>query len=213
MIINKVLDEVFSGRSNIMVMRALKNSQTGLTGREICRNAGISPKAGLKALSYLEELGLVNRVRGGRDHIFTLNRDGYIVQHCILPLLELELTYREALLKDISDRLKKQRLGVYLFGSVARKEETIMSDLDICILYDSSKEKSILEDLVSELKPKLYKKYGVNIAPIYISEKDFIKNARNNKPPVPGIIREGISLFGKPIKQVINGKSIAKDKR
>ena len=212
MIIHKVLDEVLSARSNIMVLRVLKNYQTGLTGREISRIIGISPKASLKALSYLEDLGMVNRIRGGRDHIFSFNRENFIVREGILPLLESELSYRNSLLKDISSKLKKHSPGVYLFGSVARKEETISSDLDICIIYDSSANKSVLENLVSELKPELYKRYGVNIAPFYISAGEFVKRAKRNKPPIPEIINDGITLFGIRIKELINGKTVAKDK-
>lgn len=193
-------------------MRVLKNHQTGLTGREISRIAGISPKTGIKALSYLEDLGVVNRIRGGRDHIFSFNRENLIVRKGILPLLESEFSYRESLLKDISAKLKRHSQGGYLFGSVARKEETISSDLDICIIYNSIANKSSLEDLVSQLKPELYKRYSVNIAPYYISELEFVRRAKKNKPPLPDIINDGIILFGKQIKQLVNAKKIAKNK-
>jgi predicted nucleotidyltransferase len=213
MIIHRALDEVFSARSNIMVMRALKNSQTGLTGREISRIVGVSPKAGLKSLTLLEDLGMINRVRGGRDHIFTFNRDNFLVDQGILPLLESELFFRESLFKDITAKLKKDSPGAYLFGSVARKEETISSDLDICILYESGVDKSALEKTVSEIKPKLYVQYGVNIAPLYMQKKEFIRRAKGNKPPAPSIIKDGLTLFGLQLKQVINAKTVAKDKR
>ena len=47
MIVYRVLDEVFSTWSNIAVMRALRYSQDGMTGRAIAKTAGMSPRAGL----------------------------------------------------------------------------------------------------------------------------------------------------------------------
>ena len=70
MIINRVLDNVLSTYSSIAVLRALLHSAKGLTGREISRNALITPKSALIALSKLTDLKIVNRVIGGRDHTF-----------------------------------------------------------------------------------------------------------------------------------------------
>ena len=207
MVINKILSEIFSARSNIAVMRAMKNSLGGLTGREISRIAGISPKACLETLTSLENLGVVNRIRGGRDHIFSFNRDNYLVKKFLLPLMEAEADFRDSIFRKISAELERHSAGVYLFGSTARREETISSDFDLCILYKKESAKENLESLVSLLVPKMYKKYGINISPLYLSVDEFIDRAKHNKSPVPDIIKDGIVISGIEIKRLLNGKT------
>ena len=90
MIFYRVLDQVLNGSSQIAVLRAMQDSKIGLSGRKIARLAGISPKACLQALTNLENLSIVFRHRGGRDHFFSLNREHLIVKEGLLTLLELE---------------------------------------------------------------------------------------------------------------------------
>ena len=61
MIINKVLDEIFSRWSNIAVLRALNRYGTGNSGREVARAAHISPKNCFIALNDLEDIGIVKK--------------------------------------------------------------------------------------------------------------------------------------------------------
>jgi predicted nucleotidyltransferase len=206
MVINKILNELFSARSNVVVIRAMKNSLVGLTGREISRLSGLSPKTCLETLTNLENLGVVNRIRGGRDHIFSYNRDNYLVKKFILPLMDAEPTYRVSIFRRISTVLESSSVGVYLYGSVARGEETVNSDFDICILYKIESSKPELESLVSKLIPVMYKNYGINVSPFYLSVDEFIKRARNKKSPVPDIIKDGIIISGIPIERLLYGK-------
>ncbi len=70
MVIHKILDNVFATWSNIAVLRVLKEVKIGLSGREIAKQAGISAPTSLDALSSLENLNIVSRQRGGREHFF-----------------------------------------------------------------------------------------------------------------------------------------------
>ncbi|MBI5729622.1 MAG: nucleotidyltransferase domain-containing protein [Ignavibacteriales bacterium] len=208
MIINKVLDEVFSRWSNLTVLRALNKYGIGISGREVARVAGITVKNGFTALTDLENLGIVNRVRGGRDHLFTLNRNHFLVKEIIIPLFDVEEKFSEAIFDDIKKKLKKKCNSVYVFGSVALKEENVDSDLDLCVIYDKENQKEALEEAMYGLQSLLRKKYAVNASPFYISKAQFAIKAKNNKPPVVDVIKEGKFLFGKSIKALLNAKRI-----
>ncbi|MGA2623864.1 MAG: helix-turn-helix domain-containing protein [Bacteroidota bacterium] len=86
MIMHRVLDEVLRSWSHVAVLRALMDTSTGFTGNEVARVSGMQPRSALKALSSLEELGIVRRQRGGRDHLFTLNREHFLVREALLPI-------------------------------------------------------------------------------------------------------------------------------
>lgn len=208
MIINRVLDEIFSRWSNVAVLRALNKYAVGISGREVARVGGISVKNCFTALNDLEDIGIVHRVRGGRDHLFTLNRDHFLVRQGIIPLLEFEQQFSEVIFNDIKRMLKKKCNSVYLFGSVARKEEKAGSDLDLCIIYDNANQKNLIEESLTEVQSEFHKKYFVNISPFLITVNDFVKRAKKNKPPVNEIIKDGILIFGNSIDKLLNAKRI-----
>src|SRR3989304_4786503 len=105
MVVNKVLDEIFSRWSNVAVLRALNKYVIGISGREVARVAGITVKNCFTALNDLEDIGIVTRVRGGRDHLFTLNREHFLVRQGIIPLLEIEKKFVEVIFDDIKKKL------------------------------------------------------------------------------------------------------------
>jgi predicted nucleotidyltransferase len=84
--------------------------------------------------------------------------------------------------------------SIILFGSVARKVESVDSDLDLCIVYSNNKRK--IEIIISDLRDKLFDKYGVTLAPYYITRNEFKARAKKSKGPVNEIIKDGIVLFG-----------------
>lgn len=206
MVVNRVLDEIFSRWSNVAVLRALNKYAIGISGREVARIAGISAKNCFIALNDLEDLGIVTRVRGGRDHLFSLNRNHFIVIHGIIPLFEIEAKFLESILGEVKKKLKGKIVGAYLFGSVARREDNIQSDLDLCLIYNNQNNKTSIENIFFELSLELQKKYFIQAVPFLITEENFIRRARYNKPPVNEIIKEGKLIFGKSIKAILNDK-------
>jgi predicted nucleotidyltransferase len=213
MIIHNILDELFLTRSHIVILRSLENYVVGISGREVGRISGISPKNVLISLSRLEDLGVVNRIRSKKGHLFSLNRDHYLIREVILPILHAERNFHATLAAEIKKALSKLTLSVYLFGSVAVLKERSESDYDVCIIYKDSLKKELIEEKVSELSSSLNKKYGIMLAPYYISDSEFIKKAANKRPPVTDIIREGKHISGKKIREIQNGKIINKKNR
>lgn len=198
--INNVLDQVFARKSNIRVLRTLKNYASGISGREVARLSGLAAKNSIITLTHLEDLGLVKSIKGGREHLFSLNRDSFLIQNSIMPLLQSEEEFQTSIRKEIKSKLKGKVISALIFGSVARKEETEESDLDLCLVYESFKNLDKLEETVDSLAINLYKKYGVSLSTLYISKSDFRKKAKANKPPVKQIIEEGELLTGEQIK-------------
>ena len=180
-------------------------SKSGMTGREVARNSGMTPKSALKALTDLENLSIVKRSIGGRDHIFTLNRNHFLVSKGIIPLLEVEMNYLPEVMNLIKKELSKDTLGIFLFGSVARKEEGIDSDLDICFVVKNKTTKRTVEKKKTELFNVIDEKYGASLGAIIFTLDEFKKRGLKGKSPVNDIINEGILVSGKPIKLLLYG--------
>lgn len=204
MIIHKILDHVFATWSNIAVLRVLNKVKTGLSGREIAKQANMSAPSSLEALSSLESLNIVTRQRGGREHFFFLNREHYIVKRIINPILNTEKKFAESIYSDIDKELGNHSLSLIVFGSTARSEEKIESDLDLCIVFSNTKMKNRIQHIITELNFSLFKKYGVSLSPFFISAAEFKKRAGTEKPPIADIVRDGIVISGKAIRKLLN---------
>lgn len=201
--IYNVLNSIFSAPSSVSLLRELSIRTTGLTGRELARITNLTPQAAHNTLANLEALKIVNRITAGRSHYFTLNRKHYISKNIIENLYQYEREYINSIFEKLKKTLGKLSVSLIMFGSVARKEETAESDLDLCIVYGSNKA-SVVEK-ISELREELYIEYGITLAPFYISENLFKSNAKRNKPPINNIIAEGKVIAGKSIERMIHG--------
>jgi len=203
MIIFRVFDEVFRTWSNIAVIRALLDTSTGFTGNEVARVSSMNPRSAFKALTLLEGLGIVNRQRGGRDHIFSLNREHFLVQEALLKVFQVESKFPEEVINTLASILKKQVYSAVIFGSAARREENILSDLDICCIVNSVIERLFVSDLLNKKSQMLYKKFGIKLAPMFFTKSEFIRKRKSQL--VKSIASEGIIITGKNPKGLLNG--------
>lgn len=202
MIINRVLDEIFRTWSSVAVLRALIDTNTGFSGNEVARASGMQPRSAFKALTPLEELGIVNRQIGGRDHIFTLNREHYLVQEIILKIYSTENKFLDVIINDLALILKKRVYSALIFGSVARREEKPLSDLDIFCIVNNQLDFLFIDDLLNKNSFMLYKKYGIRLAPVIFLKDKFIR--KKNTKLIKNILKEGIHITGKNLKDLWN---------
>lgn len=203
MVIYRVFDEVFRTWSNVAVLRALLDTKTGFTGNEVARSAGMHPNSALKALTLLEGLGIVNRQIGGRDHIFSLNREHFLVQEALIRIFQVESKFPEELIKELESILKKHVYSAVIFGSAARREENVYSDLDICCIVNAAIDRIFVSDELNKKSQMIYKKFGVKLAPIYFLKAQFMK--KRNSKLIKSIIDEGVLIAGKHPRGLING--------
>ncbi len=203
MIIYRVFDEVFRTWSNIAVMRALVDTNTGFTGNEVARTAGMHPNSALKALTLLEGLGIINRQIGGRDHIFSLNREHFLFQEVLVKIFQTEISFPQEIINALASILKKQVYSAVIFGSTARREETALSDLDICCILNAPIDRIQVNYLLDKKSKMLNKRFGIKLAPIFFLKEQFMR--KRNSKLIKSIVNEGILITGKDPKGLLNG--------
>lgn len=192
---HRALNEVFRSWTHVAVLRALQDTTVGFSGNQVARQAGMHPRSAFKALGTLELLGLIHRRRGGRDHLFTLNRDHVLVTKGVLPVLEVEgrlLGDLEAVLRKL---LSRKVVACILFGSVARGEERPESDVDVCCIVRSQKERALAQQTLDAHAAQFFLRFGAKIAPVYFTEAEF--RAKRRTPLVQAMLTEGRAVTGK----------------
>jgi len=212
MIVYRILDYVFATWSNIAVLRVINKIKIGLSGREIAKQAEMSAPSCFEALSALENLNIVTRQRGGREHFFFLNREHYVVKKIVIPILNSERKFAESIYSEIKKGLGQHSSSLIIFGSTARREEKIESDLDLCVVFGNPGSKSKIASVITDLSLSLFRKYGVSLSPFYISEKEFFRRAKIKKSPINDILKDGLVISGKTIKGLLHEQENSKNK-
>src|ERR671923_1700312 len=158
------LDEVFAGRSNVRILRALYELPDGVpaSAREIARRAGLSHPTALTALDALIDLGIVVRRRSIGSNGFLLNRH-HAIYRSLASLFDWERHLREELLtflrREVSRRLP-WLLAAYLFGSSARRDMGSGSDIDLAILIPDDSGIDQAEQALAPVGEALRERFG-----------------------------------------------------
>jgi predicted nucleotidyltransferase len=169
------------------VLAALLRTDIPLTGRQI--HALVSDEYSLwtvqEALKALTQLGIVNTQTVGRAGVHTINEDHVSVaplRALLDPITALTGTVREAVGNDVKT--------VILFGSIARGEANIYSDVDLAVMApDGWDGRADLEDAVRI-------RLGNNCDVLVFTSEDFTRLADIGEPVVREILASGVALIG-----------------
>lgn len=169
------------------VLAALLRTDIPLTGRQI--HALVSDDYSLwtvqEALKALTQLGIVNTQTIGRAGVHTINEDHVSVaplRALLDPITALTGTVREAVGNDVKT--------VILFGSIARGEANIHSDVDLAVMAPAGWEgRADLEDAVRI-------RLGNNCDVLVFTPEDFTHLADIGEPVVREILTSGVALIG-----------------
>ena len=203
MVTNNILDYIFSAQSNLILLRVLNERNAGISGREAARLSGLSVRAVQNTLNNLSKAGLVKIAEGNREHLFSIDREKYLVRELVEKIFESEREFNSSILKQIRTKLKPYAVSLVQFGSTARGEDTLTSDFDLCIVYE--KDLALIEEKVSALRTLLFNSYNITLAPLYLKASKFKQLGKQGKPPVNSIIQDGRVIAGKTIKELLNG--------
>lgn len=201
--LRRPLDTVLAAPSHLFILRVLLEVAVGLTGREVARRAGLSPKAALDALTRLEAAGIVGRLPAGRAHLFRLRREHYLVRRCLGPLFGAEKGYRDEVVRAIQWGLGRHAVSGVLFGSAARGEDRPESDLDLLLIVRHDKEEAL--DAAVRLGERLEERAGVRLAPVVLTVPELRKDYGLSHPLLRNILRDGVLILGRAIAEILRG--------
>jgi predicted nucleotidyltransferase len=132
------LDDAFATRGHVRILRALDGLPAGLpaSARDIARRAGVAHNRASEILANLSAQGLTDVQRMGRSDLYQLNRD-----HALLPLVQALFAEERKIQRDLELFLRRRIRALapaveeaYVFGSVARRESGVGSDIDLAVV-------------------------------------------------------------------------------
>jgi predicted nucleotidyltransferase len=190
------LSEALSSRTKTKVVRLLTSFPTReFTGREIAGIIGVGHRAVDIALGDLVSLDIVTVRRIGRANVYTANGDSQRFQ-ALARLFEEEAKTRDALLSEIRVSIPDV-LSCVLFGSVARGEESLDSDVDLLVIADNPKG---LAEALENLRSKVAKRFSLHLAPIVLTPAQLREKWK--APYVVSATKDGRLVAGESLEGV-----------
>jgi predicted nucleotidyltransferase len=169
------------------VLSVLLRTGEPMTGRQV--HALVSDDYSLwsvqEALKVLTRLGLVESRTIGRAGVHTINDD-----HAFVAPLRQLVDPIAALNAAIGEVINSEVQAVILFGSIARGEPDLDSDIDLAVIAARAWDKRV------ELQDTVRSRLGNNCDVLLFTEREFRKRAAEAEPVVSDILRDGIPLIG-----------------
>ncbi len=133
------------------------------TINELAGEAGVPFASAWRLVKKWELAGLIETGRVGRSVTVNLRRSEYV--DLIASLLKKSTTPQAFTVSRLRNLLKVTEIKeAYLFGSVAKGEETLVSDIDLVLLAEPGFN-------ANNLVFTVYEKYGTKLVPLVFSSK------------------------------------------
>jgi hypothetical protein len=190
------------------VLAVLAVADIEFSGRELSRRAGHGSVEGIRrAADRLAAEGIVSRRAVGGAHLYRLNRD-----HVAARWIEGLATLPEQLIGRLRDHIagwqEAPRLA-FLFGSVARREATAGSDLDILVVRrrDCDPDSEPWRSQLLDLQQAATALSGNDARVLEIGAERI--SGGGTETVLEDVMREGVELFGsrRELRRLVGSRS------
>lgn len=198
------LDDLFRTATRVKVLRLLaRNPEMIFTGREIARSIRVASSNVSLALAGLEEIGVIRSVAKGRSLLYRLNTRHILYERLLRVLFEKEVDNLKFVLDELPLNWPRDIRSLICYGSVARGEEQISSDVDLCFVARDSSSRSRLLGKLEEVQADFYLRTGNRFSPYVISAPTFVARYRKGDSLIRRIASEGQVLRGDSIGDLV----------
>lgn len=189
------LDDILASKTKVRILRLLFRTRGLFSGREISRLIGFSPTHTISNLRDLEAAGLVLRQRAGNTDLYQLDERNSAVDGALAPMFDWESSLIDQLVQVFVNRLGNELVSLTLFGSAARGDEGLDSDVDLLITLTGTSDRESLEGRIADLDLEAGRSLGRSISSILVTEAEYASNLKNPKGFWKDIPREGKVIY------------------
>jgi predicted nucleotidyltransferase len=186
--------------SDAAILTALQRTVDGFTGRRLEVLTGATSRSAHRdALARLQTLGLVTRTDVGNAGVYTLNRR-HVMWKPLERVLESPALLEEEIAKAVARRFPMATVAA--FGSFARGDSSLESDLDVVIVADGGTARQ-RADLVDELTDHVRDRVGNALHVILLETPDLNGLVRAKDPLVESWLDDAHNIAGPELRSLI----------
>ena len=204
--IRNAYDKLMNSEVKTRLLRVLCRHDAEWTGRQLSRELGVSPTTAGKFLKELVLEGVVNMKGAGRSNIYNLNNKSYVVKKILKPFFEKEKDVFNSIVSLIKKTISKTNVNVEslaIFGSIAQKNETPGSDIDLLVIIDSLRDKSKIEAGLDSISIEVAENFQTVVSPYILSSTQFKKMYKRKHPIMAEILKSYILVMGKTPERIL----------
>lgn len=191
--------------AKVALLRLLAGGGDPVSQREAARRTGIQVRSAQRALDDLVALGVVTRLAGGREYLVHLN-----TEHRLAPALailfdaeaDLFRTLRESL-GQVAARQRPQPLALLLFGSAARGDDRLDSDLDILGVARTAVDAGALLEDLAETAAGIRKTFGAELRPVVLTLAQLRGQWRTRGSLPRRAAEDALLIFGRSLPDLV----------
>jgi len=193
------LDHILGTDSNVRVLRVLARHGGALSTSQIAAASGLPTRTTRVAAVNLEHQAVLKVQGTERARLFSINR-GHPLAPALTQLFASESQRYESVLDSLrtaARQVGRDIFGLWLYGSVARGEDTPDSDLDIAIVTPEGCAEAARARFIEEIE-SAERAFGYSASVIAIDLDDVARLAVENDPWWTSIRAEARALHGRP---------------
>jgi predicted nucleotidyltransferase len=182
------------------VLRVLARADVGFSGRQVHALARVGSTSSVhRALVGLVRIGLVTAESRPPSIIYRINRD-----HALWPVIEQALSSRARVFESIrefcaEDLPEELGLTVVVYGSVARRDSDLDSDLDLFVVYPDGIDDDARADFNYQIAQHVERVTGNEAQVFSVERTELADRIDENDPFIENVLADGILVFGPPI--------------
>jgi predicted nucleotidyltransferase len=191
------MDKILGGAGGVRVMRALLAHGGALSVSRLAEDTRMTPDGVRGVLSDLERARVVEGLGSGRTRLFQA-----IASHPLVAALDTLFTAERSRFDEIIDTVKAATadpriVATWLFGSVARGEDTVDSDLDIAIVIDADPgQVDTIADRVRDALLEHERRSGFSASVVSMSLADVARLSSERTPLWRNLLTDALVLQG-----------------
>ena len=142
----------------------LKFPKRQFTINELAKEAGVPFASAWRLVKRWEQAGIIETGRVGKSVTVKIHESKYL--DSLVSMLKISMSPQAFTARALVGLLAKDKSvkEAYLFGSVARRDEKLTSDIDIALLTEKDFD-------ANHLVFEIYEKYGTKVVPLVFSSK------------------------------------------
>lgn len=202
--VNEPSDLVMA-RTSAAVLRVLAGADAAFSVRQAARLAGVSPPRALEIVNHAAVRGLVLIEQAGRSRMCRMNRD-HLAADAIISLVTLRQRMLQVLTEEIAG-WEIAPLHASLFGSAARGDGGIESDLDVLVIRLDSTLGDAWQAQMFTSGQRLERRIGNPVSWFDISWSELQQSVDRQEPVIADWLSDGVQLAGRQLRALLRRRT------
>lgn len=186
------------------ILAVLARTTQPLTGRKVHQLASVGSETGTrKVLRRLADTGLVNATEVGASVQYSLNRN-HLAAPAVIELTNIRRQFIQRINHEITEDWRSRPLHASLFGSAARGDGDLHSDVDLLIVHEFADPPPEWADQLGALAEQVHSWTGNHLQIYELSSAELLVHFAARDPIVNEWLRDAVTVYGPEFRHLRN---------